>query len=86
MAEPDGPRARLLKGCGLALVAAGRLIAVGHVAAPDHETVATIIATEAKLVAAHVTFTLTWLLVLLGLPGLYRRSVGGSGRFGLAGS
>lgn len=36
----------------------------------------TIIPAEARLVAAHVLFTLSYLLVLLGLPGLYaaRRS------------
>src|SRR4051794_31783987 len=52
---------------------------------PSHETAATIIASEARLVAAHTTYTLSWLLVLLGLPGLYAAQRGAMGRLGLAG-
>ena len=40
-------------------------------AAPSRETATTIIASEVGLVAAHFVYTLAWLLVLLGLPGLY---------------
>jgi hypothetical protein len=38
---------------------------------PSRETTATILQAEVRLVAAHVLFTLSYLLVLLGLPGLY---------------
>ena len=37
------------------------------------------------LVAAHFVYTLAWLLVLLGLPGLYMFHRGGMGRLGLIG-
>jgi hypothetical protein len=37
------------------------------------------------LVAAHVVYTVAWLLVLLGLPGLYAAHRGGMGRLGLVG-
>src|SRR4051794_6467812 len=85
MAEPVGPWARLLRGSGLVLVAAGGLMAVATLLHPSHETAATIIASGARLVAAHVTYTLAWLLVLLGLPGLYAAQRGRMGRLGLAG-
>jgi hypothetical protein len=52
---------------------------------PSHETAATIIASETRLVAAHVMYTLSWLLVLLGLPGLYAAPRWRMGRLGLAG-
>ena len=37
------------------------------------------------LVAAHFLYTLAWLLVLLGLPGLYASQRRSMGRLGLAG-
>ena len=52
---------------------------------PSRETATTIIASEPRLVAAHMVYTLAWLLVLLGLPGLYAAQRGGMGRLGLAG-
>jgi hypothetical protein len=52
---------------------------------PSRETATTIVATEPRLVTAHVVYTLAWLLVLLGLPGLYAAQRGGMGRLGLAG-
>jgi hypothetical protein len=38
-----------------------------------------------RLVAAHALYTLAWLLVLLGLPGLYASQRGSMGRLGLVG-
>jgi hypothetical protein len=52
---------------------------------PSRETAATIVATESRLVAAHVVYTMAWLLVLLGLPGLYAAHRAGMGRLGLTG-
>ena len=52
---------------------------------PSRETATTIIASEPRLVAAHVAYTVAWLLVLLGLPGLYAAQRGRMGRLGLAG-
>jgi hypothetical protein len=76
---------RLLKVSGLALIAAGVLMAVATLLHPSRETATTIIASEARLVAAHVAYTLSWLLVLLGLPGLYVAQGGRMGRLGLPG-
>jgi hypothetical protein len=45
----------------------------------------TIVASESRLVAAHVVYTLAWLLVLLGLAGLYAAQRGGMGRLGSVG-
>ena len=85
MAEGPGPSIPLLRWCGLALVPAGVLMAVATVLHPSRETAATIIATEVGLVAAHFLYTLAWLLVLLGLPGLYASQRRSMGRLGLAG-
>jgi hypothetical protein len=85
MARDAGPGVRLIRWCGLALVAAGVLMAVATLLHPSHETATTIIASEVRLVAAHSAYTLSWLLVLLGLPGLYVAQRGGMGRLGLAG-
>jgi hypothetical protein len=52
---------------------------------PSRETASTIIASEVGLVAAHVLYTLSWLLVLLGLPGLYLAQRGAIGRLGSVG-
>ena len=84
MAKDAGP-ARLLRWCGLALAAAGVLMAVATLLHPSHETATTIIASEVRLVAAHATYTLSWLLVLLGLPGLYAAQRGRMGWLGFAG-
>ena len=85
MAEAAGPWVRLLRASGLALVAAGVLLVVATLLHPSHETATTIIAGEVRLIAAHVVYTLCWLLVLLGLPGLYAAQRGGMGRLGLVG-
>ena len=85
MAEESDPTAPLLRWCGMALVAAGVLIAVATLLHPSSETATTIIASEVGLVAAHFFYTLAWLLVLLGLPGLYVSQRGGMGRLGLIG-
>jgi protein-S-isoprenylcysteine O-methyltransferase Ste14 len=71
MVEESGSSVRLLRWCGMALVAAGVLMAVATLLHPSRETASTIIASEMGLVAAHFVYTLAWLLVLLGLPGLY---------------
>ena len=84
MAKDAGP-ARLLRWCGLALGVAGVLMAVATLLHPSHETATTIIASEVRLVAAHATYTLSWLLVLLGLPGLYAAQRGRMGWLGFAG-
>jgi hypothetical protein len=85
MAEAARPSGRLLKASGLALAAGGVLMAVATLLHPSHETVTTIIASEVRLVAAHVVYTLSWFLVLLGLPGLYAAQRGRLGRLGSAG-
>jgi hypothetical protein len=75
----------LLRGSGLALVAGGLLMAVATALHPSRETPATIVEAEVRLVAAHVLFTLSSLLVLLGLPGLYGAAAVRMGRLGLFG-
>src|SRR5215212_11582754 len=74
-----------LRWCGMALVAAGPLIVAASLLHPSRETAATIIASESRLVAAHVLFTLYGVLVMLGLPGLYAAHRADMGRLGLTG-
>jgi hypothetical protein len=69
---------------GIALVAAGGSMVVTTPLHPSRETATTIVSSEPRLVAAHVVYTLAWLLVLLGLPGLYAAQPGAMGRPGLA--
>jgi hypothetical protein len=84
--EPSSPSLpALLRWSGLALVAGGLLMVVATVLHPSRETPATILQAEVRLVAAHVLFTLSSLLVLLGLPGLYGAKSVRMGRLGLAG-
>jgi hypothetical protein len=75
----------LLRWSGLALVAGGLLMAVATALHPSRETPTTILEAEVRLVAAHVLFTLSYLLVLLGLPGLYGAASVRMGRLGLVG-
>jgi len=84
-AEAAGPLERFLRWCGMALMAAGVLIVVATLLHPSRETATTIVASEPRLVAAHVVYTLAWLLVLLGLPGFYAAQRGGMARLGLVG-
>ena len=84
MAKDAGHLVGVLRWAGMALVVAGALMVVATVLHPSRETAATI-ATESRLVAAHVGYTLAWLLVLLGLPGLYAAQRGRMGRLGLVG-
>jgi hypothetical protein len=84
-AEDVGRLAHLLRWCGIALAAAGESMVVATLLHPSRETATTIVATEPRLVAAHVVYTFAWLLVLLGLPGLYAAHRGGMGRLGLVG-
>src|SRR5215212_7040731 len=77
--------AHLFRWCGMALIAAGALMVLATLLHPSRETATTIVASEPRLVAAHVAYTLAWLLVLLGLPGLYAAQRGGMGRLGVAG-
>jgi hypothetical protein len=85
MADDAGRLARLFSWCGMALMAAGVLMVVATLLHPSRETATTIVASESRLVAAHVVYTLAWLLVLLGLPGLHAAQRGGMGRLGLVG-
>jgi len=85
MAEESGSSVRLLRWCGIALVPAGVLMVVATLLHPSRETATTIIASEVGLVAAHFLYTLAWLLVLLGLPGLYASQRESMGLLGLAG-
>jgi hypothetical protein len=84
MSRDVGRLAHLLGWCGIALMAAGGLMVVATLLHPSRETATTIVASESRLVAAHVVYTLAWLLVLLGLPGLYAAQREGMGRLGLA--
>jgi hypothetical protein len=59
---------------------ASPLIVIATLLHPSRETAGTIIASEAGLIAAHALYTLAWLLVLLGLPGLYASQRGSMGR------
>jgi hypothetical protein len=77
--------AALARWSGLALVVGGLLLAVASALHPSRETTATILQAEVRLVAAHVLFTLSSLLVLLGLPGLYGAESEKMGRLGLVG-
>jgi hypothetical protein len=84
--QHKGPSlAALRRWSGLALVAGGLLLAVATALHPSQETPATILQAEVRLVAAHALFTLSYLLVLLGLPGLYGAESVRMGRLGLAG-
>jgi hypothetical protein len=85
MAEDASWFARLFSWCGMALIAAAVLMVVATLLHPSRETAATIVASEPRLVAAHVVYTIAWLLVLLGIPGLYAAQRGRMGRLGLAG-
>lgn len=85
MADNINRLAPLFRWCGMALVAGGVLMVVATLLHPSRETATTIVATESRLVAAHVAYTLAWLLVLLGLPGLYAAQRGRMGRLGLVG-
>jgi hypothetical protein len=75
----------LLRWSGVALAAGGLLMAVATLLHPSRETPTTIVEAEVRLVAAHVLFTLSSLLVLLGLPGLYGAASVRMGRLGLVG-
>jgi hypothetical protein len=85
MSRDVGRLAHLLGWCGIALMAAGGLMVVATLLHPSREAATTIVASEPRLVAAHVVYTLAWLLVLLGLPGLYAAQRAGMGRLGLVG-
>ena len=85
MAEDASWSARLFSWCGIALIAAAMLMVVATVLHPSRETATTIVASEPRLVAAHVAYTFAWLLILLGLPGFYAAQRGGMGRLGPVG-
>jgi hypothetical protein len=75
----------LLRWSGLALVIGGLLMAAATALHPSRETPATIVEAEVRLVTAHALFTVSYLLVLLGLPGLYGPESLRMGRLGLVG-
>ena len=54
----------------MVLVSGGLLMAAATALHPSLETATTILESEVRLVAAHVLHTLSFLLVLLGLPAL----------------
>ena len=84
--EHTGPSlAALLRWSGMALIVGGLLAVVATALHPSRETTASILQTEPRLVAAHVLFTVAYLLVLLGLPGLYGAESTRMGRLGLSG-
>ena len=85
MAEDAPWSSRLFSWCGVALIAAAVLMVVATLLHPRRETATTIVASEPRLVAAHVAYTVAWLLVLLGLPGLYAAQRGQMGPLGLVG-
>jgi hypothetical protein len=85
MVEEAPASPRLFRWGGMAIVVAGVLMVVATLLHPSRETTATIIASEPRLVAAHALYTLAWLLILLGLPGLYSAQREGMGRLGLTG-
>ena len=85
MAEDAPWSSRLFSWCGVALIAAAVLMVVASLLHPIRETATTIVASEPRLVAAHVAYTVAWLLVLLGLPGLYAAQRGQMGPLGLVG-
>ncbi len=85
MAEGALESARPIRWCGLAL-AAGGVLAVATPLHPTQETATTIIASELRLVASHALSTLSSLLIMFGLPGLYLAYRRGMGRLGVAGS
>jgi len=62
MAKDAGHLVGVLKWAGMALVVAGVLMVVATVLHPSRETATTIVASEVGLVAAHVLYTLSWLL------------------------
>jgi hypothetical protein len=84
--EAVGSWRRLQGWSGIALMAGGVLLPLATLLHPGVETADTIIASEARLVAAHVLFTVSWVLVLFGLPGLYAAQRTEMGRLGSAGS
>ena len=77
--------AALLRWSGLALIAGGLLRAVATVLHPSRETTATILAAEVRLVAAHVLFTLSYLLACSASPACMGTSSVRMGRLGLIG-
>jgi hypothetical protein len=85
MAEETGSFIPPLRWAALGLLPAGVLMAVATVLHPSRETAVTVLASEPRLVAAHVLFTLSWLLVLLGLPALYAAERSRMGHLGLWG-
>jgi len=76
----------LLPWSGMVLVVGGGLMVVATALHPSLETPTTILDSEVRLVAAHVLYTVSYLLVALGLPGLYwAAGPVRVGRLGLAG-
>ena len=71
-----GRLAHLLRWCGIALIAGGVLMVVATLLHPSRETATTIIASESRLVAAHVVYTLR---LVAGAAGPSRHLCGPGG-------
>ena len=83
--EVDWTWGRLLRWTGLALLMGAVFMVVATLLHPSRETATTIMASEGRLVVSHSLYTLSWLLVLLGLPGLYATQRGKMARLGVVG-
>jgi hypothetical protein len=81
-AEDASRLVRLFRGCGMALIAAGVLMVVATLLHPSRETATTIVASESRLVAAHVVYTLA---LVAGAAGPSRPLCGSTPRDGTAG-
>lgn len=65
------------------MAAGGLLFAVAIVLHPSQETPVTILDTEARLVGSHAVYVVSYVLILLGLPGALWRRMATSGAVGV---
>lgn len=69
----------------LSLVVGGILFVVATLLHPSQETAESILETETTLVASHAVYIISYVLILLALPNLYRTLLAPLGRPALAG-
>jgi hypothetical protein len=74
MAKDGGRPVRLLRWCGMALMAAGALMVVATLLHPSRETATTIVASEPRLVAAHAVTRSPGCWCYSDFPGSMRRN------------